>query len=154
MYKLWWNFIWSLEQFSLIQFWLGMNLDHPGRGEWQSSALMRHSSIHPSILWNLHNIHVGNSSKKQLWCTNIFIIVSSGSVSCAIFAWCLFAGRYRYAAAMSVSAAKPDAQSCSQLLETVGLKNWQIGHSKVLIVFLMHFCTFVTFSEVIYSSDQ
>jgi len=44
----------------------------------------------------------------------------------------VFADRYRYAASTSVAAAKPDAASCSRLLENAGLKNWQIGHSKVL----------------------
>jgi hypothetical protein len=32
-----------------------------------------------------------------------------------------------------VAAAKPDAKSCGQLLEAAGLKNWQIGHSKVFL---------------------
>lgn len=58
------------------------------------------------------------------YCTCNTINTVSGGID-------VFVGRYRYAASTSVSAAKPDAKSCSQLLESVGLKNWQIGHSKV-----------------------
>jgi len=52
----------------------------------------------------------------------------------------LFAGRYKYAASTSVSGAKPDAKNCAQLLEAVGLKNWQIGHSKVFIENFIFLC--------------
>jgi len=44
--------------------------------------------------------------------------------------------RYRFVASTSVAAAKPDAKSCSQLLEAAGLKNFQIGHSKVARILL------------------
>jgi len=94
------------------------------------------------------------TSRRQQWCTKQSSVwyLSWWRVERNVL-W-LFAGRYRYAASMSVSAAKPDAQSCSQLLQSVGLESWQIGHSKVLNVsFLRSVCCTLRWLIVIGTSQ-